>query len=386
MFTDRIIEKFNSLKTPFYYYDLDLLQENLQVLQKVSSHHGYQIHYALKANANGPILRKIAGYGLGADCVSGNEIKRALEFNFPRQKIVLAGVGKTDQEIRLALRTRIQCVNCESLQELEVIDHLARKIPGKVRIAIRINPDVKANTHHYITTGRKDNKFGITLEELTGIKAILKKYQHLHLVGLHTHIGSQITDFAIFKNLALRLNDIQHWFSAQGITFTDLNLGGGLGVDYYHPDQQPVPDYQNYFKIIKQNLRTLPNQKIHFELGRAIVAQCGTLITRVLYVKGPTRRQFVVIDAGMTELIRPALYNAYHKIENLSSTGSPRIYDVVGPVCESSDFMGKKVELPETRRGDLLAIRTTGAYAQVMASRYNLRNYARAIYSDTFLE
>jgi len=383
MFTDHLIEKFYSLKTPFYYYDLDLLQENLQVLQKLSSRHDYQIHYALKANANGPILRKIAGYGLGADCVSGNEIKRALGFKFPRQKLVLAGVGKTDQEIKLALRTGIQCINCESLQELEVIDYLAKKLSRKARIAIRINPDVKANTHRYITTGRKDNKFGITLEELTSIKDILKKYRHLHLVGLHTHIGSQITDFTIFQNLALRLNDIQDWFRAQGITFTDLNLGGGLGVDYHHPDQYPIPDYQHYFQVIKQHLKTSAGQKIHFELGRAVVAQCGALITRVLYVKGSPRNQFVVIDAGMTELIRPALYNAYHRIENLSSSRAPRIYDVVGPVCESSDFMGKKVKLPETRRGDLLAIRTTGAYAQVMASRYNLRNYARAIYSDT---
>ena len=382
MFNTDVIEKFKSLSTPFYYYDLGLLEANLKVLKRNSSSYDYQIHYALKANVNGPILEKISGYGLGADCVSGNEIKRALDYKFPQQRIVFAGVGKTDIELRLALRKNIQCINCESLQELEVINHLARKSRFQARVALRINPDLEANTHRYITTGRKDNKFGITFEELENIAEILKNYPHIKVIGLHTHIGSQITDLNVFKNLALRLNDIQDWFRQKGIIFTDLNLGGGLGVDYHDPDQNPIPDYPRYFQIIKENLKTTDDQQVHFELGRAIVAQCGSLISRVLYVKGAGEEKFVVLDAGMTELIRPALYNAYHKIENLTSNGTPRIYDVVGPVCESSDFLGKKVELPDTKRGDLLAIRSTGAYAQVMASRYNLRNFAKAVYSD----
>jgi diaminopimelate decarboxylase len=382
MFDTKVIEKFKSIKTPFYYYDLDLLEENLQVLKRISSEYNYLIHYALKANVNGPILEKISGYGLGADCVSGNEIKRALDYKFPQQKIVFAGVGKTDKELKLALRNNIQCINCESLQELEVINQLARKARYRARLALRINPDLEANTHRYITTGRKDNKFGITFEELANIAEILINYTNIQLVGLHAHIGSQITDMNVFRNLALRLNDIQDWFRQKGIIFTDLNLGGGLGVDYQNPDQNPIPDYSLYFQMFKQNLKTITDQQVHFELGRAIVAQCGSLISRVLYVKGAGADKFVVLDAGMTELIRPALYSAYHKIENLTSTGAPHTYDVVGPVCESSDFLGKKVELPQTKRGDLLAIRTTGAYAQVMASHYNLRDFAKAVYSD----
>ncbi len=382
MFSPELIQKFQSIKTPFYYYDMSLLEENLKILKKVSSLYNYQIHYALKANANGPILEKINRYGFGADCVSGNEIKRALTYHFSNDKIVFAGVGKTDKEIKFALRSRIQCFNCESIQELHVINYLARKYRTIAPVALRVNPDLEANTHHYITTGKKDNKFGITFEEMERIQEILAGLPNIHVQGLHTHIGSQITDLTIFKKLSLRINDIQHWFAEKGIHFNDLNLGGGLGVDYHHPDQNHLPEYQKYFQVFRDNLKVQPDQRIHFELGRAIVAQCGSLISRVLYVKGSSKHQFVVIDAGMTELIRPALYNAFHKIENLTSHGSPRIYDVVGPVCESSDFLGKKVKLPETKRGDLLAIRTTGAYAQVMASRYNLRDYAKAIYSD----
>jgi diaminopimelate decarboxylase len=384
MFDTRVIEKFQSIKTPFYYYDLALLEENLRELKKISSEYDYQIHYALKANVNGPILDSISGYGLGADCVSGNEIKRALEYKFPRQKIVFAGVGKTDKELKLALRNDIQCINCESLQELEVINQLAQQYRYRARVALRINPDLEANTHRYITTGRKHNKFGIAFEEVVNIPKILVNYSNIQVVGLHAHIGSQITDLNVFRQLALRLNDIQDWFKQKRIIFNDLNLGGGLGVDYQNPDQNPIPDYQRYFQMFKQNLQTTTGQQIHFELGRAIVAQCGSLISRVLYVKGTGEDKFVVLDAGMTELIRPALYSAYHKIENLTGNGAPHTYNVVGPVCESSDFLGKKVELPETKRGDLLAIRTTGAYAQVMASRYNLRNFAKAVYSNFY--
>lgn len=382
MFSPELIQKFQSIRTPFYFYDMSILEENLKILKKISSDYKYQIHYALKANANGPILEKINQYGLGADCVSGNEIKRALQYHFSNDKIVFAGVGKTDKEIEFALRSRIQCFNCESIQELQVINYLAQKYQTIAPVALRVNPDVEANTHHYITTGKKDNKFGITFEELESIQEILPGLKHIQVRGLHTHIGSQITDLKIFKHLSLRINDIQQWFAEKGIHFIDLNLGGGLGIDYHHPDRKRLPEYQKYFQVFRDNLKVHPDQRIHFELGRAIVAQCGSLISRVLYVKGPPKHQFVVIDAGMTELIRPALYNAFHKIENLTSQGAAKIYDVVGPVCESSDFMGKKVELPETKRGDLLAIRTTGAYAQVMASRYNLRDFAKAIYSD----
>ncbi len=255
MFTAELIQKFQSIKTPFYYYDMSVLETNLKTLHKFSSENNYQVHYALKANANGPILKKINHYGFGADCVSGNEIKRAMKYNFPGEKIVFAGVGKTDQEISLALRSKIQCFNCESIQELEVINSLAKKQRTVAPIALRINPDVEANTHHYITTGKKDNKFGITFEEMEAISKTLKPLTHIHLRGLHTHIGSQITDLTIFKRLALRINEIIDWFSEKGILFDDLNLGGGLGVDYQNPDAHLIPEYEKYFRIFKENCR-----------------------------------------------------------------------------------------------------------------------------------
>ncbi|UCF63342.1 MAG: diaminopimelate decarboxylase [bacterium] len=381
MFTPEIINKFSSINTPFYYYDLAVLEENLSVLQKISRQFGYHIHYALKANANPPILELISKYGFGADCVSGNEIKRALEFNFTADKIVFAGVGKTDREISFAIKNNIQCINCESIVELDVINELARKEERRARVALRINPDLEANTHHYITTGKKDNKFGINLKELDDLGNRLSDYSNIQLIGLHTHIGSQIRDLEVFKHLALRLNEILDGFKRRGIIFSDLNLGGGLGIDYENPEKNAIPEYQNYFKLFHDTLKPFPNQQIHFELGRAIVASCGSLISRVLFVKKGFETEFAIIDAGMTELIRPALYQAYHKIINLTSHGPSCKYDVVGPVCESSDFLGKNVMLPETHRHDLLAILSTGAYAEVMASRYNLRDLAPAVYS-----
>jgi len=381
IFRQKVVSQFKSMNTPFYYYDLEMLEQNLATLQKISGQYGYHIHYALKANANPPILELVSKYGFGADCVSGNEIKRALDSHFPAEKIVFAGVGKTDRELTFAIKNQIQCINCESLVELEVVNKLAQKEGIQARVAIRINPDLEANTHHYITTGKKDNKFGINLTELENLDKILTRYKHLKLIGLHTHIGSQISDLRVFRHLAERISEIVDRFSQQGISFSHLNLGGGLGIDYENPEQNSMPDYQNYFRIYHETLKPKTGQQIHFELGRAIVAPCGSLISRVLYIKKGFETEFAIVDAGMTELIRPALYNAYHKIINLSSTGPLHKYDVVGPVCESSDFLGKNVILPETRRHDLLAILSAGAYAEVMASRYNLRDPAPAVYS-----
>ncbi len=382
MFTPKLIKKFSKQETPFYYYDMDILKENLHTLREISREFGYHVHYALKANANGPVLKLISEYGFGADCVSGNEIIRALDNNFPANRIVLAGVGKTDKEIRLALDKDILCLNCESLQELQVINNLAEQMKKIAPVALRINPNLDANTHRYITTGTKDNKFGINFHELENIAIFMEKLPNVNILGLHTHIGSQIADMNVFKNLSLRLNEIQEGFHEQGFEFSHINVGGGLAVNYQNPDQNILPDYGNYFETFHKNLKPSPGQVIHFELGRAVVAQCGALISRVLYIKSGFITRFAVIDAGMTELIRPALYNAYHKIENLTGSGPLETYDVVGPVCESSDFLGKGVVLPSTRRGDLLAIRTTGAYAEVMASHYNLRDTAKAVYSD----
>ncbi|MBN2366100.1 MAG: diaminopimelate decarboxylase [Calditrichaeota bacterium] len=382
MFSQSLIKKFESLETPFYYYDMEILENNLKCLKKITSELGYHVHYALKANANPPVLTRIADFGFGADCVSGNEILRALECGFSPEKIVLAGVGKKDSEIALALKHNILCINCESIQELQIINKLASRQQKTAPVALRVNPDLEAGTHRYITTGLNENKFGINFKDLESVSGMLSELNHIRIIGLHTHIGSQILNLEVFRNLALRINDIQNWFQERNITFEHLNLGGGLGVNYQNPDENILPDYQKYFELISSNLNARDRQQVHFELGRSMVAQCGALISRVLYVKKGLNRKFAIIDAGMTELIRPALYNAYHKIENLTSSGPLEMYDVVGPVCESSDFLGKKIALKGVRRGDILAIRTTGAYAEVMSSGYNLRDRAPAIYSD----
>lgn len=368
--------------TPFYAYDLKLLRDTLQAAGAAAGKYGYHVHYALKANSNEPILAEMQQAGFGADCVSGNEVKRAIETGFTSDKIVFAGVGKSDRELLFALQNDIFCFNVESIHELEVLNELAGESKKTARIALRINPNVNAKTHHYITTGLEENKFGINFWELEQVLNLIPRLPNLQLIGLHFHIGSQITEMSVFRQLCLRVNEIQQWFLGRNIKVQHLNLGGGLGVDYHNPEAQPIPDFETYFGIFKEFLKPEPGQEIHFELGRALVAQAGTLISKVLYIKKGIKTSFVILDAGMTELIRPALYQSYHKIENLTSTEPEIRYDVVGPICESSDCFGKAVMLPETNRGDLLAIRTAGAYGEVMSSGYNLRDKAEAVYFE----
>jgi len=388
MFTPDLISKFENIPTPFYYYDTNVLKETLELLKKESDKYGFIVHYATKANANNKILDTIRSYGLGADCVSGNEIKKAIECNFDPKHIVFAGVGKSDAEINIALDYSIFCFNCESLQEMEVINELALAKNKTANIALRINPNVNANTHKYITTGLEENKFGINLWELESVIESLKELKNLKLIGLHFHIGSQITDMSSFKSLCMRVNEIQSWFVSRKILIENINVGGGWGVDYHEPDKNRFVDFAAYFKLYNDFLELRPGQKVHFELGRAVVAQCGALISKVLYIKKGVCTNFAILDAGMTELMRPALYQAYHKIENLKQYQNTSIkyqdlkYDVVGPICESSDCFGKAVNLPETSRGDFIAIRTTGAYGEVMSSAYNLRDRVKSIYSD----
>ncbi len=389
MFPEALLHTFQKYPTPFYYYDLAVLRETLQRIKTESGKHGFYVHYALKANANEEVLASVREFGLGADCVSGNEVKRAVECGFASEQIVFAGVGKNDAEINYALGKNISCFNCESLQELEVINGLAATAGKTAQIALRINPNVNANTHKYITTGLEENKFGINLWELEEVVGRLKELKNLYLTGLHFHIGSQITDLSSFKSLCLRVNEIQGWFVSRKIKIENVNVGGGLGVDYHAPDTNRFPDFAAYFDLFKEFLELRPGQQVHFELGRAVVAQCGSLISKVLYIKKGVKTNFVILDAGMTELIRPALYQSYHKIENVSREDltakvplpAPCKYDVVGPICESSDCFGKAVTLPETFRGDLIAIRSAGAYGEVMASEYNLRDKVKAVYS-----
>ena len=368
------IEKFKELQTPFYYYDADLLRETLKVLTaEAGKHENFVVHYAVKANANPKVLNIIHNAGLGADCVSGGEIIAALKAGFPASGIVYAGVGKSDREIELGLSKGIFCFNVESEAELEVIQEIAARMDKTAQVALRINPNIGAHTHANITTGLAENKFGIAMEDMERIIERAQEMSHIQLIGLHFHIGSQILDMGDFEALCNRINELQDQLERCHIQLPNINVGGGLGIDYQHPNRVSIPNFKAYFDTYAKRLKLRPGQKLHFELGRAVVAQCGSLITRTLYVKQGVAKQFAIVDAGMTELIRPALYQAYHKIENISSEEPVRPYDVVGPICESSDVFGKQIDLNATRRGDLIALRSAGAYGEIMASQYNCR-------------
>ena len=377
------INKFQQLQTPFYYYDTELLRKTLQAINtEAAKHEGFVVHYAVKANANPQILRTIRQAGLGADCVSGGEIEASLRAGFPATKIVYAGVGKSDWEINLGLDNDIFCFNVESIPELEVINELAAQRGKTARVAFRLNPNVGAHTHANITTGLAENKFGIAMRDMLSVIEEAKTMQHIKVVGLHFHIGSQILDMGDFEALCNRINELQNLLEQHRIVMEHINVGGGLGVDYQHPNRVPIPDFKDYFDTYAKKLKLRPGQTLHFELGRAVVAQCGSLITRTLYIKKGATKQFCIVDAGFTDLIRPALYQAYHKIENITSEETAQSYDVVGPICESTDVFAKHIDLNACHRGDLLAIRSAGAYGEIMASQYNCRRLPQGYTSD----
>jgi diaminopimelate decarboxylase len=377
-----VIEKWTNLVTPFYYYDLDLLRQTVETAKREADRRGYVLHYATKANANPKILKLIFDAGFGADCVSGNEILRSIECGVDPERITFAGVGKTDAEINIGLDNNIFTFNCESIPELENINLLAGAKSRIANVSIRINPDVDARTHEYISTGKKENKFGIPAWDFDRVIETLSRLKNLNFVSLHFHVGSQILDMSVFAELCSRVNSFNTWFRERGFNLRHINVGGGLGIDYHTPDTNPIPDFATYFTVFEQNLKLYSDQQLHFEPGRSIVAQCGSLISRVLYVKEGRSKNFIIVDAGMTDLIRPALYHAHHHIENLSSNDAEQVYDVVGPVCESSDYFDKDVVLNETRRGDFIAIRSAGAYGEVMASQYNLRLIPQSVFSE----
>ena len=378
--------RFEQLKTPFYYYDTQLLADTLAAIKsETDKHEGWHLHYAVKACASPKVLKQIQQAGFGCDCVSGGEIRTCLENGFPAGEIVFAGVGKADWEIELALNAGIQYFNVESIPELEVIAEIASRMNKVADVSFRINPDVGAHTHAHITTGLAENKFGIAKEDMIRVIRFAQQLQSVHFVGLHFHIGSQILEMDDFEALCYRINELQDQLDAEGITVKNINVGGGLGIDYENPDEAAIPDFKAYFETYANLLKLRPGQHVHFELGRAVVGQCGSLITRCLYVKQAEQRKFVIVDAGMTELIRPALYGAYHHIDNLSSKEPLQTYDVVGPICESSDIFAKDYLLPETKRGDLLAIRSAGAYGETMASQYNCRELPKAFTTEDLL-
>ena len=377
------IHKFRELETPFYYYDTNLLRHTLDTIRKeAGKYNKFCVHYAVKANANPKVLSIIRESGLGADCVSGGEIKAAIKAGFPANKIVYAGVGKTDAEINLGLDYDIFCFNVESVPELEVINELATAKGKIARVAFRINPDVGAHTHANITTGLAENKFGISMKDMDHVIDRALEMNNINFVGLPFHIGSQILDMGDFTALCNRINELQEKLYARQIIVEHINVGGGLGIDYAHPNRQPVPDFASYFETYHKHLKLRPQQTLHFELGRSVVGQCGSLITKVIYVKQGTNKQFAIVDGGMTDLIRPALYQAYHKIENITSDEATETYDVVGPICESSDVFGKAIDLNKVKRGDLIALRSAGAYGEIMASGYNCRQLPQGYTSD----
>lgn len=367
-------EQFKKIETPFYYYDTSLLRQTLETInEEAGKHPAFRVHYAVKANANRKVLSLISQAGLGADCVSGGEIKAALDAGFTHDKIVYAGVGKSDWEINLGIDNDIQCFNVESIPELEVINELA-EAKGKVaNVAFRINPDVGAHTHANITTGLAENKFGIAMGDMEKVIEIAKGMRNVKFHGLHFHIGSQILDMGDFEALCNRINELTRQLRQHHVEVETINVGGGLGIDYHNPDRASVPDFKAYFDTYARHLQLTEGQTVHFELGRSVVGQCGTLIAKTLYVKEGAVKKFVIVDAGMTDLIRPALYQAYHKIENITSDEAPETYDVVGPICESSDVFAKAADLNACHRGDLIAIRSAGAYGEIMASQYNCR-------------
>lgn len=382
------VEAFAGIETPFYYYDVELLQKTLDTaMEEAAKYSGFHVHYAVKANFNPRLLQIIAAKGMGADCVSGGEVSAALKAGVDASKIVFAGVGKTDKEIATALDAGIFCFNVESVPEIEAIEALAAERGITASVAIRVNPNIGAHTHANITTGLAENKFGINYEQLDEVIDAIENLEHIQLIGLHFHIGSQILVMDDFIALCGRVNELQATlFETRGLVLPHINVGGGLGIRYDAPDKYLVPDFALYFSTYAQHLKLYPGQQLHFELGRSMVAQCGSLITRATYIKSGTCKHFIIVDAGMNDLVRPALYDAYHRIENLTSDKEDGVYDVVGPICESSDVFCRDRRIPQTKRGDILAIRSAGAYGEAMAFGYNSRPLPKAVLSTDLVQ
>lgn len=377
------IAKIKDLETPFYYYDMDLLRETLSITKEHSQKYGFIVHYAIKANFDNRILEEMKSAGFGIDCVSGGEVRAAIEAGISPSKIVYAGVAKSDKEIAYSLSNDIFAFNSESLEELCIINDIAKSMGKCASVAMRINPDIDPATHKHISTGKGDNKFGISYKEVDKVLELIPQLTNVKIEGIHFHIGSQITDLSAFERLCERANSIANWFEEQGITLAYINVGGGLGVSYDNPTKSPIPDFERYFKIFADGVKLRPGQTLHFELGRSLVCQCGELVTKVLFGKQTqSGKRYIFVDAGMTELMRPALYGAKHQISNISSQEEADTYTIAGPICESTDIFAENISLPKTKRGDLLVIRSSGAYGRSMASNYNLREFAPAIYSD----
>ena len=353
--------------TPTYVYSLRRIEENLRIISSVFDELDFHLNYAMKANANIHLLRILKENGCGVDAASYGEILLARYSGFPPEEIVLNGVGKEDEELRFALNNNVYAVNCDSVEELEYLDAMAKSENKRVRIALRVNPDIDAKTHPHITTGLKENKFGIDLETAREVIERYRNSSSIDIVGLHTHIGSQITSVEPYVET---FRQIKEFMEAVGKRFEFYNIGGGWGIDYKNGKR--IFDTKEYKEKAIPILKDM-NIKIVGEFGRFVVGDSGLLLTRVVYNKHTPYRNFVIVDAGMSHLIRPVLYNAYHRIIPVKRTkeGTHFVADIVGPLCESGDFLGKERKLTDLKRGDLIAIMDVGAYGYVMSSNYN---------------
>lgn len=367
-----------AVDTPAYVYSCTGIRENYRRIDRALESYPHLICYALKANSNPEILRDLAALGSGADVVSGGELNLALAAGFPAKKIVYAGVGKTDAEIRLAIENNILALNVESTQELEVVAEIARKMGCTAPIALRINPDIDIEGHPYLTTGKSANKFGIEIQQAKACYQWAAKQSSLKIVGVHCHVGSMIRKSEPFSKSAETLVHFVADLKSMGIEMEHIDLGGGFGVDYQTVlADQGSPWMLEPEAVIKEVLPVIQATgcELLFEPGRSIVGPNGILLTRVLFAKETKGKRFVVVDAAMNDLIRPSLYGAHHEVVPVRRrAGEQQLVDVVGPICESGDFLAKDRNLIEPQRGDLLAVMTAGAYGYTLASNYNSRS------------
>ncbi|HMO28886.1 diaminopimelate decarboxylase [Enterovirga sp.] len=360
--------------TPFYCYSTATLERHYRVFAEAFADVDALVCYAVKANSNQAVLATLARLGAGMDIVSEGELKRALAAGAPTERIVFSGVGKTRAEMAAALEAGILCFNLESEPEMRALSEVASGMGREAPISIRVNPDVDAKTHAKISTGKFDNKFGIPISRARAAYAEAARLPGLRIVGVDMHIGSQITDLSPFGNATELLVELARDLMAEGHPLRHLDLGGGLGIPYRHADPPP-PDPRAYAQIVKERTRGLGLELV-FEIGRMIAGNAGILLTRVLYVKEGEGRTFVIVDAAMNDLVRPTLYEAHHDILPVAEAapGAERIRaDVVGPVCETGDFLALGRDMPAVRAGDLLAVMTAGAYGAVQAGTYNTR-------------
>jgi diaminopimelate decarboxylase len=359
--------------TPFYCYSSATLERHYRVFTEAFAGEKVLVCYAMKANSNQSVLRTLAKLGAGADVVSGGELKRALAAGIPPSKIVFSGVGKTEAELRAALDHDILCINVESEPELELLSRLAKESGRTARISVRINPDVDAGTHAKISTGKSENKFGIPLGHARAVYARAAKLPGIKVTGTDVHIGSQITDLGRMEQAFRILADFVQTLRADGHDISHVDVGGGLGIPYYMDREAPPPP-SAYAAMVKRVMHNL-GCTLMFEPGRMIVGNAGILVTRVIYVKHGAGKNFIVIDAAMNDLIRPTLYEAHHDVIPVAQERAARriVADVVGPVCETGDYLALDRTLPEPKAGDLLAVMTAGAYGAVQSSTYNTR-------------